>query len=307
MLLLSGCALALVTSPPRPPVVIVPGFGNDQIDYMTPLGQPANLGLVSVLKKRGFTDVEVVPVQRWEWARVAAGLLQPMAWARAEQRPTGYAYGWFVKRIRDTIDTSRARSGRRVLIISHSAGGWLARAAIGGVPGDGAWARMDERVGAFVSLGSPHSPPPELSTCATRGALAFVNENYPGAFVKGISYTTVAGAAVIGSESGSPQITAPQSASVDAANALYAQRGEGSYAGVAFTNYKMLSGAGEGVAGDGIIPVRCAHLEGAEQITLEGVTHSINEPGTTLPTDRWYGSEDVVDRWLERAMAGAGL
>ena len=26
--------------------------------------------------------------------------------------------------------------------------------------------------------------------------------------------------------------------------------------------------------------------------------HSINEAGTTLPTDRWYGSEQVVDRWL---------
>ena len=31
---------------------------------------------------------------------------------------------------------------------------------------------------------------------------------------------------------------------------------------------------------------------------LDGVLHSINEAGTTLPTDRWYGSEAVVDRWL---------
>ena len=62
-------------------------------------------------------------------------------------------------------------------------------------------------------------------------------------------------------------------------------------------NYKALSGDGT-AAGDGVIPVAVAHLEGARQLTLENVLHSINEAGTTLPTDRWYGSEAVVDRWL---------
>ena len=57
-----------------------------------------------------------------------------------------------------------------------------------------------------------------------------------------------------------------------------------------------------GALGDGVIPGGCAHLEGAEQITLEGVLHSINEAGTTLPTERWYGSEAVVDRWLTRTL-----
>ena len=31
---------------------------------------------------------------------------------------------------------------------------------------------------------------------------------------------------------------------------------------------------------------------------LQHVVHSINEAGTTLPTDRWYGSEGVIDQWL---------
>ena len=65
---------------------------------------------------------------------------------------------------------------------------------------------------------------------------------------------------------------------------------------MAFVNYKALSG--DGAAGDGVIPVAVAHLDGARQLTLENVLHSINEAGTTLPTDRWYGSEAVVDRWL---------
>ena len=73
--------------------------------------------------------------------------------------------------------------------------------------------------------------------------------------------------------------------------------GEGSYARVAYVNYKALSGDGT-AAGDGVIPVAVAHLDGARQLTLENVLHSINEAGTTLPTDRWYGSEAVVDRWL---------
>jgi hypothetical protein len=33
------------------------------------------------------------------------------------------------------------------------------------------------------------------------------------------------------------------------------------------------------------------------------VLHSINEAGTTLPTERWYGSENVVDRWLPAVRA----
>ena len=52
------------------------------------------------------------------------------------------------------------------------------------------------------------------------------------------------------------------------------------------------------VTGDGVVPLEWTHLEGATQVTLKGVLHSINEAGTTIPTDRWYGSENVVDKWL---------
>ena len=43
------------------------------------------------------------------------------------------------------------------------------------------------------------------------------------------------------------------------------------------------------------------------QLTLDGVLHSINEAGTTLPTERWYGSEAVIDRWLEPTLVKLGL
>lgn len=44
--------------------------------------------------------------------------------------------------------------------------------------------------------------------------------------------------------------------------------------------------------GDACVPLVYAHLEGAEQITLDGVFHSVDKP------QDWYGAEDVVDRWL---------
>lgn len=46
-------------------------------------------------------------------------------------------------------------------------------------------------------------------------------------------------------------------------------------------------------AGDACVPLASAHLEGALQITLDGVYHSVDTP------DNWYGAEGVVDRWLE--------
>ena len=59
------------------PVVICPGFGNDSIDYDTPLGQPSEVGLKSVLARRGFEpdNIYTVPLKRSDCVRVAGGLL----------------------------------------------------------------------------------------------------------------------------------------------------------------------------------------------------------------------------------------
>ena len=61
----------------KTPVVICPGFGNDQIDYYEPLQQPREVGLVSALERRGFDPdlIFTIPVQRSDWIRVAGGLL----------------------------------------------------------------------------------------------------------------------------------------------------------------------------------------------------------------------------------------
>ena len=122
-----------------------------------------------------------------------------------------------------------------------------------------------------------------------------------------VAYVTVAGAAIEGSQERlgdyDPSLPARELlAGRSEADELYAKRGEGSAARVAYTNYVALGGDG-GATGDGVIPVSCAHLDGARQVTLDGVLHSINEAGTALPTDRWYGSEGVIDRWLDAALS----
>ena len=48
------------------------------------------------------------------------------------------------------------------------------------------------------------------------------------------------------------------------------------------------------MVGDGVVPLESGHLPNAQQITLEGVLHSINAPRN------WYGSEEVVDQWLSK-------
>lgn len=40
------------------------------------------------------------------------------------------------------------------------------------------------------------------------------------------------------------------------------------------------------------MPLVFAHLEGAQQITLDGVFHSVDKP------EEWYGADGVVDSWL---------
>eukprot|EP01082_Thalassiosira_pseudonana_P013507 g11796.t1 g11796 contig6:604272-605438(+) len=299
------------------PVVICPGFGSDQIDYQNPLEQGTEKGFVTALVRRGFNPdlIKVMPLERYEWIRVAGGLFDIPNFYTGNCRPDGLGYGWYVNRLRNTIEEAYNLSGgEKVLMVGHSAGGWLARAALG----DGSWigseARAADRVRALITVGAIHKPPAgdAASSCVTRGALAYLDEMYPGAYLaeEGIRYVSVGGDAVVGKQ---PQKNQQLLSSNDEmkerseeVNDVYKVRGEGSASSVAYTSYTAVSGKGE-ITGDGVVPLEWALLEGSRTIVLEGVLHSINEAGTTLPTDRWYGSEGVIDRWLTAALDEAGI
>jgi len=295
------------------PVVICPGFGNDSIDYDTPLEQPSEVGLKSVLSRRGFNleQIYTVPVARTDWIRVAGGLLDIPDFYLGKSKPSGLGYGWYVQRLKETVDLAYEQqegNKEKVLLIGHSAGGWLARAAMS----NGEWSSADEennvrtsdRVRCLVTMGAIHKVPEEESTCVTRGALKYTDENYPGAFLKdeGIGYVSIGGAAIVGDESKEK----PKEEQPSDADDLYKVRGESNSNRVAFTSYKSVAGKGD-LIGDGVVPLEWTQLEGSKQIVLPDVLHSINEAGTTLPTDRWYGSEKIIDQWLPTVMEEAKL
>ena len=303
----------------KTPIVICPGFGNDSIDYDTPLNQPPSKGLQTILSNQGFdkSNIYITPVKRIDWIRVGGGLFDIPDFYTNTAKPTGLGYGWYIQRLKECVDLAYEESGgQKVILIGHSAGGWLARAAMG----DGVWStstststetetstdiRTNEKVSCLVTVGAIHKTPSDGSdgtTCVTRGALKFVEENYPGAFLKeeGIKYISIGGKAIVGDKNDA--VVDSSDADTDAdiesnADQVYAVRGEGSAKKVAFTSYEAVCGDGN-VVGDGVVPLEWSMLEGARQIQLDDVLHSINEAGTTIPTDRWYGSEKVVNRWL---------
>ena len=326
-LLLLAIALLLADIPVWAfcPVVICPGFGNDSIDYDTPLEQPSDVGLKSVLARRGFdpSQIYTVPIKRSDWIRVAGGLLDVPDFYLGNAKPTGFGYGWYLKRLKETVDLAyEGQEGddkERVLVIAHSAGGWLARAAMS----DGEWSpptqdetdavRTSDRVRCLVTMGAIHKVPEEESTCVTRGALRYTDENYPGSFLKeeGVGYVSIGGSAIVGDERKDTQnddemSVQPSDLKGSEADDYYKKRGEGNSNRVAFTSYKAVAGEGN-LIGDGVVPFGWTQLEGSRQIELPDVLHSINEAGTTFPTDRWYGSEKIVDQWLPTVMEEANL
>lgn len=130
-----------------------------------------------------------------------------------------------------------------------SAGGWLARATM--VENGPEWAA--DNVLALATLGTPHAAPPEGIPDMTRGVLRNLEASAPGAALAGgsapwgaagngsgrnVAYVTVAGDAVTG------DAEAPRSAPE----------------AIAYGSYKMVCGRGDGVAGDGVVPVCSAHL-----------------------------------------------
>lgn len=124
----------------RIPIVLCPGFGNDSSDYINPFNRGAEYGFITALTKRGFSRdlITPVPIKRWEWLRVAFGLFDIFNFYTGTCKPTGLGYGWYISRLRQTIEQAYLVGGNqeKVILIGHSAGGWLARAALG----DGSWA-----------------------------------------------------------------------------------------------------------------------------------------------------------------------
>ncbi|KAG7342477.1 PGAP1-like protein [Nitzschia inconspicua] len=276
------------TIPPNLKILILPGFGNDSIDYYM------SGSLVDSLQEQGWPrdSIDVLRVARSDWLQVFwKGALDLKFWT-AEADPTRAAFRWYLERISQQIQElcDGDHEDCRVILVGHSAGGWLGRAALGfgsrqndgdGTVNDsmpvGPPINLDKVLG-LVSLGAPHLPPPPGIMDMTRGALRITNEQFPGAYHKpndGIFYITAIGLSVQGEEQERRSPLEPTTVK-----------------GFAYNSYEAVCGNGTTI-GDGVVPYSAAHLDGAVQLDLKGVLHSINAP------DNWYGSSQVIDRWHE--------
>lgn len=157
----------------------------------------------------------------------------------------------------------------KINLIGHSAGGWIARLYLGEIPYNihndvsdaaGLW-HAYPYISTLVTLGTPHVSQERW----TKRNLDFVKINYPGAFYPEVQYVCVAG------------------------KAIYGERRIGQW--LAYSSYQQTCGIGN-CWGDGITPVTAAHLEGAINLTLEGILHSPRRQGM------WYGSASAMSAWM---------
>ena len=160
----------------------------------------------------------------------------------------------------------RKYGAERFVLVGHSAGGLLARLYL---CDEAVWGQVyggAERVRLLITLGSPHCSHRSGSTGWYLADVA--NRLAPGTpHADRIRYRTVAGRSIQGRHNG-----------------YYRERR-------AYRAYRFLAGEGA-LWGDGVVPVRCATLEGAEHLTLEGVGHSFKTGSN------WYaGSMDRIRNW----------
>lgn len=213
---------------------------------------PPYRGMEQMLRQLGFPAV-TVPLTRSDWVPTLGGRsVQPII-AKIDRT---------VQQVRSQYDTDQ------VNLVGHSAGGWIARLYLGDVPYDIHDSDCDRTtrwsahhwVSTLVTLGTPHTSQERW----TRKNLDFVNQTYPGAFHTDVRYACFAGKAVFGRLNWQTWI--------------------------AFNSYTLTGGRGD-CWGDGITPIQAAHLEGADNITLEAVYHS-PRPGIA-----WYGTPKIVQTW----------
>jgi pimeloyl-ACP methyl ester carboxylesterase len=164
---------------------VLPGLGNNSGDYDA---------LGAKLRASGL-HVSVAGVSRLDWARNAAGLRDPAYWAGTlKPRPT---VDWYLDAVRRAVDEAQAStSNAPITLLAHSAGGWLGRLFLleFGTAG----------VDRFVSLGSPHLPPPAGVIDQTRGILTFIDGACPGCHHAELQYVTVAGKFIEGAPLAGP-------------------------------------------------------------------------------------------------------
>jgi hypothetical protein len=209
-------------------------------------------------------------------AAIEAATGQPVAVvpaSRGDWLLTSWSLGW--TRLLDRaqallLPLAAASPTGMVNLVGHSSGGVMLRLLLG----DGAFAGrvygQRSLVQSLVTLGSPHQ--------AIRGTALrqLVDQVYPGAcFKEELPYLAVAGAI-------EPQQLRPRARRLTA------------------RSYSAINNDPSS-RGDGLVPLSSALLAGAEPLVLEGVGHGGWFAG------HWYGSSEVLPRWVPWLVRANGL
>ncbi len=239
----------------KPTVLILGGFLT-----APPLYQP----LVRRLMDRGAAGTVVADVWTPDW--LIAGV-----------RGIGPICSRSARALRAAVRLSaEVSAGAPILIVGHSAGGITARLLTAAEPVAGRKLGAAPRIGAIVTLGTPHrlSAGEGIGRRINDVAAARANAVAPGAcFAPEIGYVSVASRAVRSNLAGSPR-----------------ER-------VAHLLYRSVIGraAVPGTEGDGLVPVVATELAGARQVLLDRSLHGVSGR-------RWYGTDDAVEVWWPIAL-----
>jgi hypothetical protein len=172
---------------------------------------------------------------------------------------------------------SPASRGAPILVVGHSAGGIVARLLTSPEPFAGRRLGGSARIGAIVTLGTPHHVDEEglIGRRLSDVASGFTDRVVPGpAFAPTTGYLAVTSRFVTGRRDGDRR----------------ERRAHRVYSGiVASTDRGPLEG-------DGLVPSRSASLAGVETLVLDGIAHG---QSTHHP---WYGSPEAIDAWWPPAV-----
>jgi hypothetical protein len=240
-----------------PVVLIIGGFLTSPPLYAPMAGR---------LRRRGAAGVRIAPVWTPDWLLASRRGLGPSVTRAARAL---LAAG-------ERSAASPLALGSPILVVGHSAGGMVGRLLTSPEPFQGRRLGAAGRIGALVTLGTPHHVSRRDDIGGRMGAMAadFADRVIPGAsLAPRVGYVTVASRAIVGTDHGDGR------------------------ARTALRFYEGLLGRDGGpLEGDGLIPVASALLDGAERIVLDDVVHG------QFGGQPWYGSDEVIDAWWPQAL-----
>lgn len=180
-----------------------------------------------------------------------------------------------LRKVVETVSWARRRfQADRFVLVGHSAGGVIGRLYLCERPVWGEVYAGHEHATTLITLGSPHcgSKQTETGWFLTDEANRLVPAT---PYASQVRYRAVVGRHIRGCATGSYQEHR------------------------AFRTYRFFGGDGD-IWGDGIVPVHCAELDGADNCILDGVAHS------RKVAINWYGgSQDIIRRWWPDEVSGA--